>query len=151
MTKIYYYLLFRIYRFYADVMKERDMPLFYTSAVSTVFLFFNLISIYFLLENSGFISYGLNKYIILFSLCLLWMLNHFLIVKNEFFLKMNYAKKPLGGWLVILYIIFTIIFSIVEVNKHREKLLNEKRFDDTEYIKRKPSLEGKIIKWFNEL
>jgi hypothetical protein len=129
--KPYDYLLFRIYRFYTDKMEEREIPLFYTSVASSVLVVFNLLAIHSLLKYFELIP-TVNKYFILIIAFLLWGINNFLIVKKKRFLERKFIKNIKGGWLVIIYIVLTAVFSIIIANYNRNKIFKGRSLDLTE-------------------
>lgn len=123
--KPYYYLLFRIYRFYLDQMKEKDIPLIYVSAISTILIYFNLLT---LLAVIGILvievqSYISNKFFVITSLLFLWIANYYLFVRRKKFLEFNFKKNQKGGIFVFIYIIFSALSFIIFANYYRANLL----------------------------
>jgi len=149
--KVYNYLLFRIYRFYTDKIKEKDIPLIYTSTVSTVLVYFNLYAIYSFLVYKDFVKELMpNKYYVLITMGIIWILNYLFFVKRARFLECDFTKDIGGGVLIIIYFLFTITTSIVVANYSRAKIEIQRHSHPTANpIKQKPSLEGKVKKWFN--
>lgn len=126
------------------------MPLMYTSAISTMLIGFNLFSILGMLNYFEMIDLDVNKYLYVVALFLIWFLNHFLIVNKKRFFEMNFKKTVTGGWLVLIYIVFTVVFTITEANLNRSKVIKNKELHIKEQVERKPSLEEKVRKWFKE-
>lgn len=124
LVKPYYYLLFRIYRFYVDRMKEKDIPLIYVSALSTVLIFFNILTFLPALKILSIdINYYLsNKIYVLTSLVILWIANYIFFVKPKKFLEFNFKKDKKGGKFILIYIIFTTFLFIFVANYYRANL-----------------------------
>jgi len=122
--KLYYYYLFRIYLFFRDVKKERSNFTISTSIVSSFFISFNLFSIIDFMEYYDFISMNFisNGFYVIPIMIFIWYFNYILFVKDEIFLKMNFNNDIKGGIIVILYMIFTILFSIYIGKMKRDKL-----------------------------
>lgn len=77
MMRAYNYLLFRLYRFYTDSIKEKDIPLIYTSTVSTVLIYFNLNTIHSYLVYKDIVKeLILNKFYVLIPMGIIWILNY---------------------------------------------------------------------------
>jgi len=151
--KIYYYFLFRVYRFYTDKMKETQIPLFYTSAVSTAVTGFNLFTVYSFLDYMEVVKMFSGKYLILIPTMILWVITHFLFVQGKRFLKYDFKKSVKGGFLVVAYILFTAVAFIIVANFNRAKLAKGSIGNPvkTEHVQKKePSLERKIGNWLKE-
>lgn len=148
--RAYNYLLYRIYTFYTDKIREKDIPLFYTSCVSTVLVYFNFMTVYSLLIYAGLFKDIIpGKYYALIPMGIIWILNYFTFVKGERFLGYNFKKDIKGGILIILYILLTAVSSITVTNYSREKIFRQQNEHPvSEQVKQKPSLEGKIRKWW---
>ncbi|WP_412464397.1 hypothetical protein [Flavobacterium mekongense] len=123
--RIYQYLLFRIYMFYKDSKYESGNYTFTTSLVSTLLIFTNILTIYFLLEYNEILILKLNKGIVIAFMALVWVLNYYLIVKKEKFLEFNFTKDKKGGYLVIAFILLTAVASITVANYNREKIFEK--------------------------
>ncbi|MGJ1438717.1 MULTISPECIES: hypothetical protein [Sphingobacterium] len=148
--KIYNYLLFRIYRFYTDVMKEKEIPLVYVTTVSTLFIGFNLytISSYLVFKDIIHEVISSKSRVIVFMVIVL-CLNYILFIKGKRFLNYNFKKDFRGGISIIFYMLFTAIISIWVANLNRAKIFEQRRREPSkEHILRRPSLEGKIREWF---
>lgn len=126
--KIYYYILFIIYRFYTDQMKETQMPKFYTSAVSSVLIWVNLLSVHYFMEYYGLVEPIPNSFFVVSGGLLLGIFNHLLFVRGGKFLECGFNKSARGGVLVIGYIVLTAILAIASANLNRTKL-QEQGFD----------------------
>lgn len=83
---------------------------------------------------------------------LLWSIIYFGIARPKRFLNYDFEKDKKGGWRVIIYILLTATFIIFEANFNRTKLTEEhlENTDQTEQVQKKPSLEGKVRKWFKD-
>ncbi len=146
--KAYYYLLFRIYRLYKDKNKESDNQALYSStAVSTTILCFNLITIYLLVNYFGLIPIVTNKLIMVLFMVTVGCINHYFFVRERKFLNCDFQKDRKGGFLIVAYIIFTLILVLIVGQYNREKIFQE-RAGKISTEPRKESLEGKIRKWF---
>lgn len=117
--KLYYYLLFSIYMFYKNRMKETQMLLFYTTVLSSLLISFNILSIMEFLNVWQLTDFQINKWHILFGALLLNLFNYYFVIRKELFLKYNFKNSIKGGLLVILYIILTAIFTILSANSYR--------------------------------
>lgn len=108
--KIYDYLLFRIYSFYTDKMNEKDMPLFYTSVVSSVIVGFNLLALHSVLKYFELVPSFPSKYYVLLLGFILLFLNYFFLVNNKRFLERKFTKDIREGRLVVGYIVLPLYF-----------------------------------------
>ena len=108
-------------------MKEKEIPLFYTSCVSTILIYFNLMTIYVLLVYWDLVAEIITgKYYSLIPMAIIWLFNYFLFVRSEIFLKYNFRKDVKGGILIGFYIFITAASSIAVANYNREKILRDK-------------------------
>lgn len=155
--KVLYYLMFRIYTFYTERGIERDVPFFYISLVVTILLWTNMFSVYifFIYFNiaEDILEYFPNKFYVLIPIFVLWSIIYFGIVRRKYFLNYDFDKSVRGGFLVIVYIIFTTVTFVLAANLNRARLVEKRLFNPikTERIQEnKPSLEGKIRKWFTD-
>ncbi|WP_131535593.1 hypothetical protein [Pedobacter nototheniae] len=152
MMRAYYYFLFRVYKFYTDRMKENDIPLIYVASISALLIFFNVFTVYsWLIYCDYFNDIIPSKYYILIPIAIIWLLNYFVFVRRELFLECNFTKDIKGGLLIILYMVITAASFIIVANYNREKLLkHQQEHPVTEQVKQRPSLEGKIKKWWKD-
>jgi len=148
----YNYLLFRIYKFYTNIIKEKDIPLFYTSCLSTALIFFNIYTLYtYLIYRGLFIDIMPNKYYVIVPIFIIWFLNYLILVRPQRFLEYDFEMNFKGGVVVIIYLLFTIFAFIIVANLNRAKIENQKQNHVVvSPIQQKPSLEGKIRKWLND-
>jgi len=117
--RLYNYLIYRIYYFYIDIIKENDLPFFITSIVITILVFFNIFSIYGFIVNLYKI-YLINEIFYLISIwILIFIFNYIIIVKPGYFLEMNFNKTKKGTLGVLLYILLSIVLFIIvaEINR----------------------------------
>ncbi len=150
--KAYYYLLFRIYRYYKDKQNENEFQaLFSAIAVSTTIISINVITIIGLIG----LFYNIQlipstKYIVL-GMLLIGILNHLLFVRPKKFLQYNFQKNKKGGVLIIVYLIISASLTFIVGHYNRKKIFEErKKNSPTEQVQNRPSLEGKIRKWVEE-
>lgn len=153
--RAYYFLLFTIYRFYKDTMRETQMLMFYTAGVSSVLFGFNLLTIHSLLKYYDLAEPIPNDFVLLSGGLLLGLLNYFLIVKKGKFLECGFKKSSWGGLSVISYIVITAVLAIVVANLNRDKidrqrLANPVKMEQIQKDEKPKSLEGIIRKWFKE-
>jgi len=150
--RAYYYFLFRVYKFYTDRMKENDIPLIYVASISTLLIFFNVFTVYsWLIYSDYFNDIIPSKYYVLIPIAIIWLLNYLVFVRRELFLECNFTKDIKGGLLIILYMVITAASFIIVANYNREKLLkHQQEHPVTEQVKQRPSLEGKIKKWWKD-
>jgi hypothetical protein len=121
--KIYYYLLFRIYRFYIDILKEEDIPLIFVTSVSTILIYINIYTINVVL---GLFNIGPiidSKFFVISVLIAIWIVNYVFFVKPKNFLEYNFKKNRLGGFFIIVYIILTGVLFILVANHNRAVIL----------------------------
>lgn len=150
------YLMFRIYSFYVDRGIERDIPFYYMSLAVTVLVGFNLYTIYFLLNYLHFVGditeYLPNKFYVLIPMAVLWSIIYFGIARPKRFLKYDFEKTIRGGFAVVGYMVLTALTFILVANLNRARLAEERLANPvkTEQVQKKPSLEGKIRKWFKD-
>lgn len=153
--KILYYLMFRIYRFAIDRGIERDIPLFYVSLAVTVLIGVNVFTIYFLLNYLQLVSIKEilpNKFYVLIPMSVLWSILYFGIARPRRFLNYSFEKTKKGSFAVVGYMILTASTFILVANLNRARLAEERLANPvkTEQVQKKPSLEGKIRKWFED-
>lgn len=123
MLRVYQYFLFRIYHFYVNVFKEKDLPVFYTGAISTLFLYFTLILVYGFFELVGFVPVNKSSYLFtVLTIFAVWLLNYFLFVRQEEFLKKNFKNDLLGGILVVAYLVLLLTLLIIQGKISRGEL-----------------------------
>lgn len=118
--------------FYKETVKEKSNFTLTASLVSTVLISINLMSVYFLLEYLDVFPFIPNKYYIITFMIIVWVFNYYGIVRKEEFLKFNFIKDKKGGWLIVLYFIISISFSIFIGNLKREKIFNSKKLQKKE-------------------
>ena len=146
------YLLFRIYCFYTDIIKENDKPLFYTATLSTVVIGINILTIAAILAYFEVLEMFSNKNEVILVMILLWLFIYYVIIQKKCFLEYNFKKSKRGGVLVMLYILITLILFLIVAFYNRDKISEEKKLQPkSQYEERKPSLENDIRKWFKEL
>jgi len=146
--KTYYYFLFRIYVLYKDKMKEsNNLALFSTTAVSTLILSLNLITLYFVANYFGLMPIVTNKLYMVLFMFTVGCINHYFFVRERKFLNCDFHKDRKGGFLVVAYITFAFALVIIIGQYNREKIFNEHK-GEISNEPRKESLEGKIRKWF---
>jgi hypothetical protein len=124
--KAYQYLLFRIYMYYKDSKYEKGNYTISTSLVSTLLISINLMTIYFLLEYNEILVLKLNKGIVVAFMVLVWVLNYYLIVKKENFLKLGFKKDKSGGFIIVAFIFLTA-FGVITVGNYNRQKIFEKR------------------------
>jgi len=73
MVKAYYYLLYRIYIFYTEKMKEEQVPLIYVASISTLLIFINLFTLFGALSYYDLIPMFPNKYYVIATIIILWV------------------------------------------------------------------------------
>ena len=121
--RLYNYFLFRLYFFYTDVFKEKQIPLFYVGAVSTLTIAFTLFAIYdFVSLYNDFPSLSNYSIIVIGCMFIIWLVNHVLFIRKKKFLTEKFRKDYLGGVLIIAYWIIMITALIIVANIHRSRL-----------------------------
>lgn len=145
--KGYYYFLYRIYWFYKDKQNETDgQALFSVTAISTLVLVVNLISIYTSANYWGFLPEVTNKFFMILFMVVIGCVNHYLFVSDERFLNYNFQKDRKGGFLIIAFIISTFLIVFIVGKFNRERIFKEGKGVISNEPRRE-SLEGKIRKW----
>lgn len=123
----YYYFLYRIYRFYTDIIKEKQIPLFYTSCVSAIIVYLNFYTLYTCLIYKNFFKDIIpNKYYVIIPMVIILAVNYFVFVKNKLFLDCNFTKDRRGGILIILYLVISVGLFVTVANLNRGKIISEK-------------------------
>lgn len=156
MKIVLYYLTFRIYRFYIDKLSEFHIPLIYTASVVSILLWINIFTLYALFAHLHLVSditeFIPNKFYVLIPMSILWSIVYFGIIRPKGFLNYNFEKTKKGGFAVVGYIVLTILSFILVANLNRARLAEKGLANPvkTEEVQKKPSLEGKIRKWFKE-
>lgn len=148
--KVYYYFLFRIYRYYKDKERESDFQaLFGASAVSTVIIYFILLFVYGFVNYLDLLPMIKNKMYVIPFMVGFWFINYHLFVKNKKFLNYGFQKDRKGGVLITIFIVVLGVSFIILSNANRTKIFEERRKNPpVEEMEKKPSLEGEIRKWF---
>lgn len=153
--KAYHFLLFTIYRFYTDRMKEESVLLFSVTVASTVIIYVGLFTIYAFANYVNLIPMFPNKFYVVGAMTVIGLLNYYFIIRHKKFLSYNFKKDVKGGFLIIAYIVLTAVAFIIVANLNRDKLekqrlANPVKTEEVQIKKdEKPkSLEGRIRKWF---
>ena len=145
---VYNYLLFRLYTFYDK--KEKDSVLFSVTAASTVIVYISLFTIYALFDYLNIVKMFPNKYYVIPIMIGLGFLNYYVFVRNKRFLTYDF-KKSLGKDLMLIIGLLLILTSfIIIANKNRAKIKKQNLNSNFEKVEKRPSLEGKIRKWFDD-
>jgi len=110
---VYYYLIFRIYLFYIEVIKERDMPLLITSVVVSTLVFFNVFTLYAAAKLYLGFEFMYEVYALSILGFILFLLNYFLFLKPKEFLERNFDKSVPGSIGIVIYILITVIGFII--------------------------------------
>lgn len=106
------------------------MAIISTSIVSTLFIYFFIFTVngivYFYKAEED-LSFGVNyKFWILLLGITIYLVNYYLFIKSEIFLKQDFKKDRKGG-LVIIFIVLSIgILFVIVANKNREKIFKER-------------------------
>jgi len=146
--KSYYYLLYRIYCFYRDTLKDKSNILFSVTVVSSLILYLIILMIYTLFDYFySFRIFG-NTIIILFMVSL-GMINYFIFIRQKRFLKFNFKKDIRGGVIIVLFIIIISTLFIIVANYNRAKISKQKsQLQLNDQIEIKPSSEDTVRRWF---
>jgi Na+/proline symporter len=127
--KAYYYFLYRVYWHYRDSKKSvqgHKSALTSTSLVSSLVLFVILITIfgflYFFQKNQApsFSSNDNLKTVLI--MLIIHVINYFLFIKPQNFLRKDFRKDKKGGFLVILFIIIVAFLFVIVANRNRDKI-----------------------------
>jgi len=150
--KAYCYFLFRVYKFYTDKIGESEnQALFSANAVSTIIIFFIVLSIYGLANYFSIIPMFKNKMYVIPFMIAIGIINYFFFVRSKKFLSYDFQKDRHGGWLIVVFIVVLGGAFITLSNVNRKKVFEErKKKPQIEQTEKRESLEGKIRKWFNE-
>ncbi|GAB3430188.1 hypothetical protein [Niabella aquatica] len=156
MMIVLYYLTFRVYRFYIDKLNESHIPLIYTASVVSILLWINIFTLYALLAHLHLVRDMTeilpNKFYVLIPMSVLWGIIYFGIVRPRRFLNYDFEKTRKGGFAIVSYIVLTALTFVLVANLNRARLAEERLANPvkTEEVQKKPSLEGKIRKWFKD-
>ena len=123
MKKNYYYLAYRIFTFYTDTLKEKNLPGMYTSGILSILAVVNLISIYYLLVLFDIVSQPLNEYHAITLFVILFFTNYFFVAKPKKLIGYNFTKSENGGYIISLVIGLTIVFYLIVAIIHRDRVL----------------------------
>lgn len=93
----YYYLLYRIYKYYANKPKENSILLFSVTAFSTVVIYIGLFTIYLLLNYLGLAPMVTSKYYVIIIMLILGVINYYGFVKPKKYLQLNFKSDFKGG------------------------------------------------------
>lgn len=128
--KAYYYLIFRIYKYYTDYCKQDDKTaVISTSIISSFVTIFSILTILLYFDNYyfSFINTILpNKIITVFYIIILALINHLLFIRQKRFLNYNFSKTKNGKLLVFTYFLFIIILFYYIVDIHTDKIFKER-------------------------
>lgn len=128
MMKVYYYFLFRIYRYYIDKQNENEFQaVFSATAVSTVIIYFVLLFIYGSANYFDLLPMIKNKMYVIPIMIVIGIINYYYFVKQKKFLNYNFQKDRKGGRYIIIFIIFLGISFITLANINRKKIFEERR------------------------
>jgi len=147
--KLYNYLLFCLYNFYAYRLKEKSGHLISVTIFSTVIIYINLFTVYVFMNYLELLPMFPNKYFVIVIMISLGVVNYYFIVRHKKFLNQDFKRGIRGGIIVIVYLILTTIAFILVANLNRAKL-EKQRLERTLKTEQKPSLEEKVEKWFKE-
>jgi purine-cytosine permease-like protein len=145
--KAYYYLLYRIYKFYTDQIKEKSGIMFSITAVSSVLIFFVLFTIYGFLNYLDLIPNFLDEKYVIIAMILIALVNYYFFIRKKRFLNYNFKKDFKGGASIVFFILVIAISYITVANFNRNKIFSNKKIEQEGS---KPSLEGRIRKWFSK-
>ena len=128
--KVYNYLLFRIYSYYKDYIRQNEKnAIFSTTVMSSFFVYFiffviiTYIDFYFIKISDIIFP---NKIFIIFYMLFFTFINYIFFIKNKGFIKYNFIKDKTNGYLIILFIFFIAFSFIFIANKNRDKILKER-------------------------
>lgn len=125
--KLYYYLLFRLYTFYTITLKRKDQPLLNVAIVSAILILLNLISFYSILKVYQLIpKIKSDIYYLIFVFGIL-IINYLFFVKKERFLQYHFKRDKLGGVLVSLFILTTLVIFIITTDRSRKRTASESK------------------------
>lgn len=129
--KAYYYLLFRLYWFFRDSIKEgHKMSLITTSIFITMINLFIIMALFgmfyfFRIEFSP----SLGKYykvILIPSMFVLWLINYYYFIKPRNFLRKDFKKDKKGGLFIVFVFLLIGLLFVIGANKNREKIFKER-------------------------
>ncbi|MGY5353467.1 hypothetical protein [Wenyingzhuangia sp. IMCC45467] len=128
--KAYYYLLFRIYKYFEGIEKKKNSfnisPKQHVIVESTFILYIILISIITYLEYLNYIpKYNISKIYIVLIMFIIGLINYLFFLKGEKYLKMGF-KKDLNGGIVIVSFLLLILFLFLNIaSKNRETIFSK--------------------------
>lgn len=117
--KLYYYLVFRVYFFYVDVVKEKDIPGFVTAVVISVLMFFNIFTAYAITNQILGFHFKYEIYVVSVLGVIVFFGNFFFLIKPKKFLEMGFTKSNFGTVLILAYILISVALFIMIANIHR--------------------------------
>lgn len=104
-------------------MKEKDIPLFYTTTVSTTVVYSFLYMIYIWLLCFTTIGNFLDKFGTVAVVVFLGFLNYFLFVRPRKFLAMGFEKTNKGGVLIVSILVIIAVGLVLSMNYYRNEIL----------------------------
>lgn len=116
MIKAYLKFLFVIYRFYTALLHEKDVPFFYTGALSSTiicFLFFSGFCWWSYIQGSGI---PLNTFEVIFIMLAIGFLNHLVFIRPKRFLKLGFELKNRQMIAVAIFIVCLVIETVIVLN-----------------------------------
>lgn len=120
--KLIDYVLFRIYFFYKEVIKEKDDFIFSVSVVFTTIIGINILTILAVLKIYFDLKTKLDKgSLFLIYLTLLFLV--YLYVRKKTFLVKDFKKDLFGGLCIIFYIFMSLIMLFIFAKISHDKIL----------------------------
>lgn len=108
--KLYHYLLFTIYSFFADVVRDED-PWLPTWVASSTLLFVNILIFCMIIENHTTVNLSLSRIDIVLVMTLILILNYFLNFRSLSFLsyEFDFDRKALITLILYVFVTFALI------------------------------------------
>ena len=111
--KAYRYILFSMYRLFADVVRDEE-PWMPTLGLSSALLFFNFLIVLMLIENNSTFDSELSRLEAIFVMILLAIINYFINFRSLQFLSydFDFDFKAFSTLILYTFLSFTLIIVL---------------------------------------
>lgn len=111
-VKPYHYILFSMYRFFADVVRDED-PWMPTLGLSSALLFANFLVVLVFIENNSIFDTELSRLDVILVVTLLSILNYFINFRSLAFLSYDFQFDLKAFITLILYTLLSFALIVV--------------------------------------
>ena len=118
--KLYTYFLYRLYMFFITHYDIEDQPLLKVATTSSLLISINLISLYGLMKLKSIIPKFSNYTVAVFILLVIFFINYYFFIRKKAFLKYNFRNDFLGGMVILIYILLSILLFVYTATLNRK-------------------------------